>query len=569
MLRRSFFHLGDFRSTPKLADEFSASISRQSSKYDHVLIDIGPFAGIGTRVVKGLTGHDRDMETITFIQRQIFGVVLRKYSAAKSIGLFFDGSDPLWKTHRTRKFPGKKFENRFYRSCACNMPFLCEEKLRTAMADTARGKVLPEFTISGPATAGTVESKMSAYLYDLAARFADPAGAAYMDPASSIAATAAAGSAAATKSSFPSVQTTDSVLIVGMDEAFLSALGALPFSNVTSVLMDGRDLKSLTLTEGLEWMTLHNLGKPSAPGAAPTLQQLKARIDALILYLLGNGCNSTDLPSAGLNFNDLMAAYIESQNMGKDGGNYLCEPNLPSASIGIDLLKLDRLLAKAGRKANVVAREDAQAADYLEMLLQTVAMFADGGIKNNAFVPSSPLVELPPQLKTDVLIGHIKFLATSPSTTLNSVANGPNGKAVVPSRSADGFALTAAEQLLVSGQLLTTPSPSPTEASIEAIKAISPTFTGGWEIPEKVLNEVTATPNVRAAAEAARDVLSNLDPNSEVGSHPALRHTPSYYFYQAKTVGPPAGYEYVPVALGVRSEAQNTRATVVAKAVVA
>eukprot|EP00744_Colponema_vietnamica_P021469 GILI01030685.1.p1 GENE.GILI01030685.1~~GILI01030685.1.p1 ORF type:complete len:414 (-),score=105.43 GILI01030685.1:68-1309(-) len=410
---------------------------------------------------------------------------------------------------------------------------------------------------------------MSAYLYDLAARFVDPNGI-----------TVGGGGVAAggNKVNFAGVQATDSVLIVGMDEAFLSALGALPFSNITSVLMDVRDLKSLTLAEGLEWMTLQNLGKPATatPGASQTLLQHKARIDALILYLLGNGCKTTDLPSAGLNFSDLMAAYMDAQNMGKEGGNFMAELSVPTAvssqsSIGIDLTKLERLLLKAGRKANsVAAREDTQAADYLEVLIQTLSMFADGGIKNNAFVPASPLVELPQQLKIDALVGHIKFLsaatATSTTTTNSIVSNAAGGKILIPTRSADGFALTAAEQLLVSAQLQTSPTPSPTEGNIEAIKAISPTFTGGWEIPDQSLNEVLSNPNVKASAETARDLLSYLDPNSEAGSHPALRHTPSYYFYQTKTVGPPAGYEYAPINLGARSEEQQTRAAVVAKA---
>lgn len=114
--------MGDFRST-KLTDEFSAVMNRQGWTFDHVAIDVGNLTGAAGRVTRDLLGQERDTECVKFVHKQIFNTILRRMNAKKSIALFFDGSEPAWKLRRSRKYPGKKSEGKFYRSCASPMVY--------------------------------------------------------------------------------------------------------------------------------------------------------------------------------------------------------------------------------------------------------------------------------------------------------------------------------------------------------------------------------------------------------------------------------------------------------------
>eukprot|EP00758_Cryptobia_borreli_P001656 Tbor_TRINITY_DN2422_c0_g2::TRINITY_DN2422_c0_g2_i1::g.2518::m.2518 len=258
-MRRSFLKFGDFRVNPKLAEEFTISVGKSTTKFDHIAIDMGPITGASGRFIKGLQGVDRDEETTRFVYKTIFHNILRRYHPVKSVAIFFDGSDPLWKVRRSRRFPGKKGSSRFFRSCCSPVSFQMEEKIRHALADSARGANLQEFLISGPSTPGPVESKVSAWLRDLGHRSRLPQESPSSPQAlpNSPSALAAAANAA---NSF-SVTPGDSIALIGGEELFLSALGASSFTAITNIILDQRDFKSMTLEEGLEWLTFDSFMK--------------------------------------------------------------------------------------------------------------------------------------------------------------------------------------------------------------------------------------------------------------------------------------------------------------------
>ena len=237
MLRRSrFFLAGDFRSTTKISEAFTTVINRQGFSFDHVAVDVGAITGAAGRITKDLLGQERDTECIRFVQKQVFNVILKRLTAKKSLALMIDGSEPLWKTRRGRRFPGKKGEGKFYRSCASPMVFSLEDKLRASVPEMNRCP--QEFLVSGPATPGTAEHKLSAWLLDLACR--------------------------------RDVTRNDTIALVGGPDTFLTALGATPFHYITTVLLNQGEIQALTLEESMEWLCIDHLLKASGSSSTPS-----------------------------------------------------------------------------------------------------------------------------------------------------------------------------------------------------------------------------------------------------------------------------------------------------------
>ncbi|KAH9599160.1 Endonuclease/exonuclease/phosphatase [Trypanosoma melophagium] len=543
----------DYRTSTKIADEFNNVLSRSGWGFDHVAIDVGTLAGAAGRLTRDLIGHDRDTETVKVLHRQITNVILRRIQPKKSLAIFLDGSEPLWKVRHMRLYPGKKFEGKFYRSAASPMVYLLEDKLRNVAVDL---RTPPrEFIISGAAVPGPVEGKMSAWMLDLATR-ALPDGAVSSDSSSSI-------------TGVPEVTVNDTICLVGGTDLFLSALGATPFHNITTVTLQQGEMKSLSLSESLEWLSMDHLLKSDTSNnnseqdaARHDLQKRLAsvRTDVVLLYLMANGISATDLGGLGVNFKDLMEAYTAEESANVGGFNLFDEtPNDSSLLLRPDLL--ERVLTRATRRTGISPRTCSQSADYLEILLQSHAMICSGGIKNFRWTPddNDNVPEKSPKIPIERFIGHLKHLSAAGKETVTS-----NNDDKTPSQSeVTGvkasvdwtFALTGLETLLVSAP------------KAEMIEQIIPLFTKGHALPSGIAEDIVSKKNIMEAIQKARDVLqvvressSSEEGNTTSKEHPALNHLPSHYFvYTPGSRGPPMRWTYQSVNLGIRAAAFGVR----------
>ncbi|KEG15543.1 hypothetical protein DQ04_00041070 [Trypanosoma grayi] len=544
----------DYRTSSKIADEFNNILNRSGWNFDHVAIDVGNLAGAAGRLTRDLIGQERDAESVKILHRQITNVILRRIQPKKSLAIFFDGSEPLWKVRHMRLYPGKKFEGKFYRSAASPMVYLLEEKLRHVAVDL---RTPPrEFVVSGAAVPGPVEGKMSAWMLDLATRSL-PDGAISSTPSS-------------TPSGPAEVTVNDTFCLIGGTDLFLSALGATPFHNITTVTLQQGELKSLSLSESLEWLAMDHLLKGEAGvagGQDVARQELQRRLasvrtDIVFLYLMANGISATDLSGLGVNFKDLMEAYTAEEAAGAGSGNLFEDiPNCPSLLLRPTVLK--RVMTRALRKTVPSPRPCRQSADYLEVLLQTHEMICNGGIKNYRWTPddNDNVPEKPPKILLERFIGHLKHLAAAQAEaktmTVGDKESVPAASVASSGMSASvdcTFALTGMEALLLSAP------------KAEMIEQIIPVFTKGHTLPAGIAEDIVGTKNVLEALRKSRSILQVLsgsdsgDDGGGVKEHPALQHYPSHYFVRMPgSRGPPAGWAYKSINLGMRAAALDVR----------
>lgn len=546
--------------------------------FDHVAIDIGYFCAVAGRFTRDLIGSDRDSEAVKIVQKQVQYQVLRRLGSNKSLALMMDGSEPLWKVQHARLHPGKKFPEKFYRSAASPMVYLLEEKL-CALGPELRPQPV-EYIVSGAGVPGPAEGKISAWVLDLATRIPH---------------------AATNPPGVPSVTANDSLCIVGHTDLFLSVLGATPFHNVTAVTFNAGEIKSFSLRDCMEWLRLGELLEPVV-AATPTstvdggnAQQQKlaaARTDVVLLYLMANGISSTNLPAFSVSFSDLMDGYREElrasapstvTTKGADGGvqrffsgvlfdefplvaSPASSPSSPATSatllpsLRLKPDALARVLARAAKRPVVFpSRPCPVSANYLEVLLQSHAMLTSGGIQNYGWVPSNSeagVPEKPPKVSLDQLVGHLRAAAaasassSSPSSSSSPDASSPPASAYIfPTRSRS-FALTGLESLL-----LTSP-----EAAI--IDQVVPMFARGHTMPAGVSQGIADTKNVFAALDKTRATLGGLVASAASSSfpHPAITHSPTHYLVRAAGVrGPPSGWLYNSINMGLKAEAMNIR----------
>jgi endonuclease/exonuclease/phosphatase family metal-dependent hydrolase len=109
------------------------------------------------------------------------------------------------------------------------------------------------------------------------------------------------------------------------------------------------------------------------------------------------------------------------------------------------------------------------------------------------------------------------------------------------------FALTPAEMLLVA---------SPNNALIEQIL---PLYSGGHALPTSVAEGITSTKDIDEALEKAQSVLAGVG-ESDAVPHRGAIHAPSHWFYRyPSSKGPPLGFDYQSVVLGVKARVLQTR----------
>lgn len=556
----------NYHHTLKLTDHFSHLHQRAPSTYDHVLIDVPSLISAVAHLTRDYVGHERDRETVKIIQRQLQTVLLRRVQPRKTLALLFDGAAPLWQLERMRLFPGRRYDARFYRSCASPMPYLLEEKIRGSAMELQ--KPPSETLISGPASAGLSEGKMSAYLLDLASRIVRPP----THPPHL--------SAAVTRQ--------DSICVVGAPELALLGLGATPFTNITAITLDRNDMSTCSLRDSLEWLRLDHLlpssltnkqGSSAAASALPLagrsegggnavpsddeqavlLRRLAAaRTDVVFLYLLTNGHPTTGLQQVlATPFANVMDAYAELEEAFHNeqlhqrddagaGAEVQAKPpcfrsflfdeeplhpaRLDQPGLRLKVNSLQKLLVRVfkstqGATASVPSssRPTPHAATQLCIALQTHGLLCAGGVASPGWSPTPS----PPDSANDNNKSPSSATSASPASgtvlldkfpkigldqmiqhlgylaTAHAGASEASGVVyLAPPRSRD-FALTGAETLLM------------TATQPEQIHQLLPVFARGHTLPDGVAESIVSTRNVHEALRKTRQAMGSAIARAE------------------------------------------------------
>ncbi|KPI83918.1 MP99 putative mitochondrial [Leptomonas seymouri] len=626
----------DYRNSAKLSEAFHTVHQRSGLDFDHVVIDVPHLLHSVAYLARDLVGLERDRETVRIAQRQLQTVLLRRLPPRKSLALLFDGSEPLWQLERTRLFPGRRYDTKFYRSCASPMPYLLEETLRSAAMELRAPP--PETVISGPATPGLSEGKISAYLLDLAARIVHPP--------------------TYPPNLCPAVKASDSICLVGAPELALLGLGMAPLKNITAMSLHHGELTCCSLQDTMAWLRLHHLLPPSTAaavageaqsngstwsGATPTQQRLAAvRTDAVFLYLLTNGHSTTGLPQVmATPFADVWDAYMElngslqgteseASAATADGENIdaprfrsllfdeepLTQGHLDRPTLRLRVTALVKLLVRVYRNVAGVAasvpsssKPTPHAATLLTLALQTHGLLCSGGVPSPGWSPTpdgnssdssskSPapltgtvMLDKYPKLSVEQLLQHLSYLVSSAPATSQAGAPASTSLYLCPPR-VRTFGLTGAEVLLM------------TATRAEHIHQLLPLYVRGHCLPAGVAESIVGTRNVHEALHktqkalgrvvgqaqrelavmAAAETTATTDNKADganggvdthtttaaapakastaelAGPHPALTHLPSHLFVRTTgSSGPPPGWAYYGVHLGVKAEAMSVR----------
>ena len=369
-------------------------VLKKDLQYDHVAIDLGQFAGAALRATRDLEGAEKDQEVVKYVAKAVTGIFMRRISIGKSVALLLDGVDPYWKFRRTRKYPGKRQESKFYRCAASPVMFNLEDRIRSAVIESR--DCPSELLLSGCCTPGPTEGKMSAWALDIA-------------------------------SAAPAARS-DTFCLIGATDLFLSCLALTPFYNLTNMTLNMGELKYVTLAEVLEWLGLQKVME-----SGDSVRLARIRTDVTFLYMLSHGLAATDLPGlTNLVFKDVMGQYHTQFVARNESERYLFEENGSDLTLSVDCLV--QLLNSALKKPVTSKMGDVAASDYLEAALQSHAMLCCGGIRDYSVSTREVQQAKTSSLRVDTFVSHLRSLgAVKRKASVNR-----------------NFALTAAEYLLCS-----------------------------------------------------------------------------------------------------------------------
>lgn len=328
------------------------------------------------------------------------------------------------------------------------------------------------------------------------------------------------------------VTANDSIVVLGGTDLFISNVALTPFHHLTNMTMDRGDYKQTSFSDVCDWLNITEILQ-SGNNVALT----RVRTDITLLYLLSNGISSSalsTLPNAP--WKELLDVYLE--HFAKNEKWLTCDvpradDQLPGVTVGVKPAVLANLLARVTKKSPKPKIDKHGAADFVEVLLQSHAMLIDGGIKNMGYVPLEPLEAKPLPVQPERVIAHLSALD----------ANKPLTCTVDPS-----FAFTPCEQLLA-GSITT-----------EMIQSSLPAFSGGHTLPPNVAESLVQKDSITDALEVSRKLL-----RANKSTHRAMSHSPTHFWKRAPGEGPPPGWAYFSVNLGIKSQRAGTRAELAAK----
>lgn len=335
----------------ELSSVAQRTLPRLVAGIDHLGIDVTFLAAGASRFTRELIGRERDEEAVQILTKYLTTNILRRLKVKKSIALFMDGTDPLWKVHHLRQYPGKVFDRAFYRSAASPMVYLMENQLFKVVEELRGTSSVLECIVSGPSTPGPAAMKMTAWLHDLGTR-ALPLETVDQRLRLHNGEDVQPGQKSDVLPGAP-VTKHDSIVLIGSEEHIhLNAWGATTWTptsvtssaSFTTLSFDQRDPYSLTLADSLEWLSMGDVyatavkasGKEAEKLNSSALKQAEPlhvspstrtekkaqhdlaalRMDMVWLYLLAFGSTALGLPplSNTLSFPLLMTAYSQEMS---------------------------------------------------------------------------------------------------------------------------------------------------------------------------------------------------------------------------------------------------------------
>jgi hypothetical protein len=361
----------------KLTDRLQLVLAKKVVELDHLAIDVTGLVGPALRMSKNVTTEQRRNKEVARHVTASLHQLIKRFQPRKSLALFMDGPEPLWKADKTRSSTiTKRIESRLMRLPGTSLMQSVEEKVARMAPDN---RLFPaEVVFCGTGCEGPVEQKMSAWALDVASR--------------------------------DSCKGNTSVAMLGAGELLLNTWGLTPFYNLSNVVQNGSDFKQLRAQDILEWL---GLDKKLLDGDIPGVARM--RTDLLFLYCLAHGASATELPAITLlSFADLADAYHAAQKTSPT--SYLFESS--GNSLVLDVAMLEQILAFGSRKGSVSGRIEEPAADFLELALQSHALLCHGWVPNVWFVPRFPGA---PQ--TQSFLSHLRCLVTSGKTKIQATTS--------------------------------------------------------------------------------------------------------------------------------------------------
>ncbi|KAK7199019.1 mitochondrial protein 99 [Novymonas esmeraldas] len=609
-----------YRNSADIADSFHAGLNRtQGGAFDHVVIDVSHFASTLGYLTRDLMGHERDSETVKNIQRQLQAIILRRIQPRKSLALLMDGSEPLWTMEHRRLFPGRRFDSRVYRSCASPMPHLLEERLRAVAVEQRPAPA--EALLSGPSTPGLAEGKISSYLLDLAARLVYPptttttatppqpsppaAAAAAVTPADTVCLVGGPELAWLAIGATPLLHVTATTLQHGelkscslSDAMAWLRLGHLLPAAATEQQQQQQRQRLAAIRTDLVLLYLLTQGHGNT-GLPQVLTTPFADVVDAYVALETEAHESGGLytsPGAPQRLRSILFDEypITAATIG--------QPSLRLRVAGLQQLLVRVMRSTVGAHVGVPSgsRPTPHAATLLTMALQVHGLLCSGGIPSPAWTPTpdpavatantsaalngTALLDKFPKMGVEMLLQHLSYMLANPgkhSSTATAAAGAAGGAAaggvgettvyMHPPRSLD-FALTGAEALVL------------TATQAEQIHHVLPLYVRGHALPDGAAEDIVQTRNIHEALRKTRRLLAGALDSARAeaaaaaaqesdgaaagaaaggdagGPHPALTHLPTHLFRRrVGALGPPQGWMYHGVHLGLRAEALNAR----------
>ena len=405
----------------KLSEKLQLVVAKKVVELDHLGVDASGLVGTALRLSKNVTTEQRRNKEVARHVTQSLHQLIKRFQPRRSLALFMDGAEPLWKAEKTRSSTvTKKIESRLMRLPGTSLMQAVEERVARMAPDN---RLFPtEVVFCGTGCEGPVEQKMTAWALDIASR--------------------------------DQTRGSTSLALLGATELSLNTWGLTPFYNVSNVVQNSNDYKQLRAQDILEWLGLDKkLLDGDVAGVA------KMRTDLLYLYCLAHGASATELsPVPLLLFADLADAYYSvvgkssTPKLGESGSSFGALFESRGNDLVMDLAVLEHILATATRKGSIPPRVDDCSGDYLELSLQSHALLCHGWVPNVWFVPR--FNASPTALN---LLGHVRALVAA-------------GKAKVQAK------VSSAEEPLTAGEFtaLSFSSPSSLDALLQQMTGMQP-----------------------------------------------------------------------------------------------
>ncbi|KPA86824.1 putative mitochondrial Rna-editing complex protein MP100 [Leptomonas pyrrhocoris] len=275
LLRASSRCLASYRDGRRLLDAYQLLITKKPVEYDYVAVDINSFFGGAQRLAKNVAPETRRNREVARHVVHAIQQLLRRIVCKHSLLLALDGAGTAATVYNFRHSPlTRRQDTRRLRLPGMSMTRTVEERVVKGMP-FSRGLVPREVVVAGTNVAGSVERKVTAWALDLACRDGTQQ------------------------------HTTRSLCVIGSGTLWHTMLGLTPYFQGTHIMHGSTDLRHLTLSDTLTWLHLS-----AAVQSGDTYAVTTGRIDALLLTLLCNGYEVTELPALpGANFVVLMDAY--------------------------------------------------------------------------------------------------------------------------------------------------------------------------------------------------------------------------------------------------------------------